>query len=105
MKIYKISQKETDYYDTYDSAIVVANNEEEAKRIHPGSEDYEFEIYYNEEKKEFWNRVGNGNTYKFEDDSFGTWVNNLAYINVEYIGEADKKYKKPQVIVASFNAG
>ena len=35
MKIYKISQSLLDGYDTYDSAVVVAENEDDARNIHP----------------------------------------------------------------------
>ena len=35
MKIYRISQIINSAYDTYDSAIVVAHNEDEARNMHP----------------------------------------------------------------------
>lgn len=35
MNIYLISQNENENYDTYDSAVVVAENEADAKYIHP----------------------------------------------------------------------
>ena len=35
MKLWRISQNKNNDYDTYDSAVVVANSEEEAKTIHP----------------------------------------------------------------------
>ena len=38
MNLYLISQNENEYYDTYDSAVVAAENEEEARNIHPGTE-------------------------------------------------------------------
>lgn len=37
MKLYKISQDVNDNYDTYDSAVVCAENKEEAKKTSPGS--------------------------------------------------------------------
>ena len=48
MKIYEISQDENNAYDTYDSAIVCAENEEEAKKINP--DDY---YPWDEETKHF----------------------------------------------------
>ena len=36
MNLYLISQSENDGYDTYDSAVVAAESEEEAVQIHPG---------------------------------------------------------------------
>ena len=35
MNLYKISQSANNDYDTYDSAIVAAENEEEARKINP----------------------------------------------------------------------
>lgn len=35
MKLWKISQKERNYYDTYDSAVVAAETEEMARNINP----------------------------------------------------------------------
>ncbi len=42
MKIYKLWQDVNNGYDTYDSIIVCAENEEEAKRIHPSETFYKF---------------------------------------------------------------
>ena len=38
MKLYLISQDVNNDYDTYDSAVVAAESEEEARRIVPGGE-------------------------------------------------------------------
>ena len=42
MKLFKIYQNRNPGYDTYDSAVVVANSAEEAQKIHPcgGSSDF-----------------------------------------------------------------
>lgn len=78
MKLYKISQSDNNNYDTYDSAIVVAGSEEEAKEMHPGGQ-------------EEWN-------YHYK-----TWSNSPATVVVEYIGEA--KEGLTGIICSSFNAG
>ena len=39
MNLYKLTQEDNDGYDTYDSCIVAAENEERAKLIHPCLED------------------------------------------------------------------
>jgi hypothetical protein len=39
MNLYLISQTVNNDYDTYDSAVVCAENEEDAKMIHPGGEE------------------------------------------------------------------
>lgn len=78
MKLYKISQSANDNYDTYDSAIVLANSEFEAQRIHP---EYD------------WKREH-------------CWCNTPALVTVKYLGEADPSLgTEPTVILASFNAG
>lgn len=104
MKIYKISQNINTGYDTYDSAVVVAENEDEAKRIPPYFS-YGFKnIYYDEEKKQFWNKSFEDNVIYLFEDEFGTWTNDLSKIKVEYLGEAKKELERG-IIVASFNAG
>jgi len=102
MKIYLISQDVNCDYDTYDSAVVCAENEEYAKRIHP-SDTWENGGYYDEEKKEFWTLNIKGIPYLYEDN-YGTWTNDLSKIKVKYLGEADESLKSG-VICSSFNAG
>jgi hypothetical protein len=88
MKLYKISQNKNTDYDTYDSAIVCAENEEEARKIHPcGMEGYNYP-----QGKENW------------EYEYGTWCSSPEDVIVEYIGEAKEGIKKG-VISASFNAG
>ena len=82
LKIYLISQIKNNGYDTYDSAVVIAENEEGAKKIHPG---------------------GHKEVVERKIDSWDGWAN-LKDIEVEYIGEA-KEGSEKGVVVASFNAG
>lgn len=97
MKIYKISQYENNDYDTYNSVVVVAHNEEEAKLIHPDDSHYKF-------INDCWWFICNDGS-KHKEEYSHEWVSDLTKIIVEEIGEADSKYIKPQVILASFNAG
>ncbi len=83
MKIYKISQTENDDWDTYDSAVVYAENEEEAKKIHPAG-------YHDEEVTNV-------------SEKYSSWTT-LDNVVAEYIGEAKDGVEKG-VIVGSFNAG
>lgn len=76
MKLFKISQTVNKDYDTYDSAVVCAENVDEARKMHP---------------------YGNFG-YTLED-----WCD-MKDVEVEYIGEAGSNVKKG-VIVASFHAG
>lgn len=77
LKIYKISQTENSGYDTYDSCIVCAESEDEARKITP--------CHYQ------WGRVD-------------SWCSSPHKVTVELIGEADSKIEKG-IILSSFNAG
>jgi hypothetical protein len=79
MKLFRISQTENNGYDTYDSAVVVAASEEEARTMHPSG-------------------------YDIEDrgDYLGTWVK-PEDVKVEYLGESISTTS--YVVCASFNAG
>jgi len=67
-------------YDTFDSCIVCAENEEEAKNINP--------MYG--EKWVYWCEC--------------EWAKSPEDVTVEYIGEADENIEKG-VVLASYNAG
>lgn len=75
MYLYIISQGFNDGYDTYDSAIVAAENEEEARNITPCQKEYAGQYWASSE-----------------------------YVKVEKIGEALPHLEKG-VILGSFNAG
>lgn len=91
MNIYKLtSLEELDSYDRYQSLIVVAENEENAKLIHPYGVVELFE--------DGWFRVSsNGNR-----SSYGCWASHPRHVAAELIGVADSKYDKPQIICADF---
>lgn len=77
--LYRISQDVNVGYDTYDSAVVSAYSEDEAKCIHPSTH-----------HKGTW--------------GIGDWCES-EYVNVELIGEAIEGIEPGSVICASFNAG
>jgi hypothetical protein len=83
MKLWLISQTKNQGYDSFDSAIVVAESEDAARNIHP---------------------LENGS---FENPiHIDMWVSShdLDHVSVRYIGEAIPG-TKAGVILASFNAG
>ncbi len=84
MKLWKISQSVNNGYDTYDSAVVAAETEEIAKRIHPARDFYAL------------NAIDISN-YEYD------WAKPQD-VKVEYLGEARNDLKEG-VIVFSFNAG
>ena len=86
MKLFLIAQEKNQDYDTYDSAVVCAPNEEKAKRTHPSTQGIED-----------WPK----------QSCMGTWVpfNHVEkYVKVTYLGEAAEGVKEG-VVCASFNAG
>ena len=92
MNIYKIWREDDIDYDTYDSAIVIADNEEYAIKIHPnGYAVFKFHVWMNEV---------NNSISDCEDE----WCS-IDNVKVELIGVADEMYAEPCVIVSSFNAG
>lgn len=80
MKLYKLTQSSNNNYDTFDSLIVAANNEDEARLIHPNGEDVKW-----------------GSRYS-------TWAYLPEDVKVTLIGEADSTILKG-IVLSSFNAG
>ena len=97
MKIYLLSQDIVNGYDTYDSAVVIAENEDEARKIHPN-------ILVTHITNGQWMGTYSGGE-EYEKESFD-WVrcSDIDKISVKYIGEADTIQQKG-VVLASYNAG
>jgi len=81
MKLWLISQSKHNDYDTYDSAVVAAETEEEARWIHPSNDEWDGK----------------------SDHHYDCWAS-VEFVKAEYLGEAKEGTKKG-VICASFNAG
>lgn len=98
MKIYKLEQDDCRGYDTYDSAIVVAEDEEAAKRMSPDDR------YFWKEEEQRWAETD----YEDPDPELRwtrrDWTSNLALIKVTLCGEASPGIPRG-VLLASFNAG
>ena len=77
MNLYYLWQDENKDYDTYDSCVVCAENEEEAKSIHP-------------DENWGWRSC--------------TWASSVENVKCELIGIATDNVEKG-VVIASFNAG
>ncbi|MCP4336553.1 MAG: hypothetical protein GY679_01745 [Mycoplasma sp.] len=86
MNIYRLSQTKNNDYDTYDSAVVVAKDESEARNIHP----QDISIVWGDD---FWNEEGQWSTWTAPKD-----------VKVEFIGKAGDSYEEKIVICASFNS-
>lgn len=74
MNIYKISQTINNGYDTFDSVIVAAVDQNEARKM----------------------RLC---------EKFSSSWSDPEYVTVEYIGLGAIQYRKPEIVLASFNAG
>jgi len=77
--LYLLRQYENSGYDTYDSCIVCAESEDEAKRIHPSN-------------------------YSTWQDNYRNWAYSPESVLVELIGTAVDTLETG-VVIASFNAG
>ena len=93
MKLFLISQNVNRGYDTYDSAVVAATDEEAARRIHPGDESY----IYSEGR---WYYIDFSGTLQkaYTPD----WAPSPKDVQVKYLGVTNREVG---IVLASFNAG
>jgi hypothetical protein len=78
MRLWRIWQTENGGYDTYDSAVVVAESEEDARKINPDGE---------------WGR------------NYSAWAPDPSYVSAMEIGTAAHYLEAGSIVIASFNAG
>lgn len=98
MKLWKISQDSNIAYDTFDSAVVAAETEDEARNTHPG------DLSNNPiELGTYGNHGGGVGGVDGVGGCNGDWVK-PDKVTVEYIGEAKEGTPRGS-ICASFNAG
>ena len=84
MKLFLIEQDQNCDYDSYDSAVVAAPNEDAARTMNPS----------------------NGQPMKDEDwnKNYGSWCNGPEHVKVRYLGEAIDGVELG-IVCSSFNAG
>ena len=87
MKLFKISQSVNTGYDTYDSAIVCAKDEVEARKWHPNGRDNA------DEKGDFT-----------DADYYPSWADRVSEVEVIHIGTASPTCPIG-IVLSSFNAG
>lgn len=87
LHLYRISQIDNEGYDTYDSAVVCAPDEETARCMNP----HTGEIMTSPEEWE-------------SGLCSSVWCKSPEHVRINYLGKADNSLKQG-VIVASFNAG
>jgi hypothetical protein len=95
VKLWLIYQDANSGYDTYDSAVVAAETEDEARRTHPGSE----RAYWDDARQKFYWRSPIGAS--FTNDQ---WAPHIDNVGVRPLGDA-LPGTQAGVICASFNAG
>ena len=91
MNIYLLSQSVNNDYDTWDSCVVIAKDEEEARMTHP------YYRFFNDDPNDEYNN------WDGIDRSYGGWCD-AKYVSVELIGTAADGMER-QVVCSSFNAG
>ena len=105
MKLWLLEQTKNNDYDTYDSCVVVAETEGDAKSVHPNGDSRYRKGYddYNKTWRHAWfSKREDGSDYSAYR---GTWVGTPLDVTATCIGEADSSLKEGTVICASFNAG
>ena len=85
MNLYLVRQSVNKNYDTFDSFVCSAENEEQARNMQPCIYNYAFD----EKRTEYMD---------------GFWCDPI-HVKVKYIGIADKSILEVGIIVSSFNAG
>ena len=97
MNIYTLFYPEwriPNWYDTYDTIVVIAESEEEARKIHPNPA-----LKWSEEKQQWYNpNAGSDPYWKGWGDDWGK----PEELEVAFVGEAIEGLK-PGVICTSFN--
>lgn len=93
MKLWLIYQDRNDGYDTYSSAVVVAETEDAARAVHPGGDDWR----WHPATGKWVARHGSG----YGDD---TWTNPES-VGAVCIGTAKENMTPGRAVCSSFNAG
>lgn len=101
MNLYKISQDVNNNYDTYDSAVVVAANLEDAKMIHPSGEYVWGDAPGSVSGGKCW--IKKEEIYEWSVEQY-EWTS-PENVKAKLIGLADPTLEAGTVIVASYNAG
>lgn len=78
MNLYLLSRDDANNYDTYDSIVVCAESEDEARKIHPHG--------------------------RFTSDKYRSWASSPDLVSAKLIGVADLSIEKG-VVHTSYNAG
>ena len=89
IKLYLVRRTDEIRWDEYDSFVVCAESEDEARRVHPSGEGFFGENLMDDSR----------NYFKW------TWTDKIDTLNVTCIGIANLSLKNHQIICSSYNAG
>lgn len=95
MKLFLISQSENNGWDTYDSAVVAAEDEDAARKTHPS----DYTDGWDDNQNSWYGTSISGDRYYTRSGDSWTYPN---LVQVEYLAEYNGD---AGVICASFNAG
>lgn len=95
LKLWIIEQEENSGYDTYDSAVVAAMSEGEAKRIHPSGDS----------RKNWTDEMASTEEWESWRYHYSVWAHHPDNVKATVIGDAHASVSAGDVICASFNAG
>lgn len=97
MKVFLLHQSDNQGWDTYDSMMVAADTEAEAKLYHPSTI---LEWKWDESREE-WGEWVDGS---WRGGSRNDWAFSPRTVTAEYIGEA-RPGMEAGILISSFNAG
>jgi hypothetical protein len=94
MRTYLVERTDKWGYDEYDKFVCFANSPEEAKQLHPS----DFYVW----KDDCWQMAYSDGSFSKEDMKYSSWVmpDQMKVWEVDHT-----RAKKPEVILASYNAG
>ncbi len=97
-KLWKVSRTDRIHYDQYDSMVVAADNEIEARNTHPNGT---YKAYYANSKWGWFITLRGGRLLEHTGDN--DWTDDFDSLKVEYLGATERDIKG--VILSSYNAG
>lgn len=93
LKLWLIEQTENNRYDTYDSAVVAALTEDDARHMHPNGSKWSGDIESGEYEHKKW-------SYRHSD-----WAHHPRNVTATIVGNAHQSISEGDVLCASYNAG
>jgi hypothetical protein len=98
MNLYHLEQEDNCGYDTYSDCVVCAENENQAKKMHPNPDvKWQSGMWYNNKLD-----CSHEETLCSYD---ADWANSPDTVTCKLIGKAAPGFTEPKVIISSYHAG